>query len=73
VATYRGTTLEFTELLRATHSFTNVYTPVAMEVIGTPEFNDLEGCPNTFGNIVYIYIYIYVYIYIYIYIYVYIG
>jgi len=27
--------------------------PVAMEVIGTPEFNDLEGCPNTFGNIVY--------------------
>jgi len=24
-----------------------------MEVIGTPEFNDLEGCPNTFGNIVY--------------------
>lgn len=25
-----------------------------MEVIGTPEFNDLEGCPNTFGNIVYL-------------------
>ena len=24
-----------------------------MEVIGTPEFNDLVGCPNTFGNIVY--------------------
>jgi len=23
-----------------------------MEVIGTPEFNDLEGCPITFGNIV---------------------
>jgi len=29
------------------------YTTVAMEVIGTPEFNDLEGCPNIFGNIVY--------------------
>jgi len=21
--------------------------------IGTPEFNDLEGCPNSFGNIGY--------------------
>jgi len=31
-----------------------------MEVIGTPEFNDLEGCPNSFGSIVYIYIYIYI-------------
>jgi len=31
-----------------------IYTTVAMEVIGTPEFNDLEGCPNAFGNIVYV-------------------
>jgi len=23
-----------------------------MEVIGTPEFNDLEGCPTAFGNAV---------------------
>jgi len=25
-----------------------------MEVIGTPEFNDLEGCPTAFGNIQYL-------------------
>ncbi len=25
-----------------------------MEVIETPKFNDLEGCPNTFSNIVYV-------------------
>ncbi|KAL6463079.1 hypothetical protein MHYP_G00274700 [Metynnis hypsauchen] len=52
VASDHGTTLELTELLRATHSSTNVcrsslqawlYTPVAMEVIGTPEFNHLDG------------------------------
>lgn len=30
------------------------YTPVAMEVTGTTEFNDLEGCPNTFGNTVFV-------------------
>ena len=28
------------------------YTPVSMEVIGTPEFNYLDGWVNTFGNIV---------------------
>jgi len=28
------------------------FTTVAMEVIGKPEVNDLEGCPNTFCNIV---------------------
>ncbi|CAI9576701.1 unnamed protein product, partial [Staurois parvus] len=54
VATYHGTTLYFTELLRATHSLTNVcrsilyaysilQKPVAMEVTETPESNDLEG------------------------------
>ena len=60
-----STTLEFTELLRATHSFTNVcrntlhalgacfHTPVAMEVTGTPDFNYLDGLVNTFGNMVY--------------------
>ncbi|CAI9562844.1 unnamed protein product, partial [Staurois parvus] len=56
VTTYHSTTLEFTQLLRATRSFTNVCRsslPVAMEVIGTPESNYLEGCPNTFGNIMY--------------------
>ena len=58
-------TLEFTELLRVTHCLTNVcktvcmprcffYTPVAMEVIGSPDFNYLDGWMNTFGNIVYI-------------------
>ncbi|CAI9556879.1 unnamed protein product, partial [Staurois parvus] len=31
-----------------------IFTPVAMEVIVTPESNDLERRPNTFGNIVYI-------------------
>ncbi|CAI9551174.1 unnamed protein product, partial [Staurois parvus] len=77
LATYQGTTLESIELLRATHSFTNgcrSSLPVVMEVIGTPESNDLEGRPNTFGNTVcvcvcvciYIHIYIYIYIYIYI-------
>jgi len=25
-----------------------------MEVIETPPFNDLDGCPNTVGNIVYV-------------------
>lgn len=31
------------------------YTPVANEVIGKPEFNDLDGCVNYFGNsIIYI-------------------
>ncbi|CAI9572041.1 unnamed protein product [Staurois parvus] len=57
VATYHGTMFEFTELLRATHSFTNVCRsslPVAMEVIGTPESKELKVCPNTFGNIVYL-------------------
>lgn len=35
-----------------------------MEVIGTSEFNDSEGCPKTFTNIVYIYnIRIYKYMY----------
>ena len=29
------------------------YTPVAMEVIGTPDFNYLDGWVNSFGNIVY--------------------
>ncbi|CAI9588056.1 unnamed protein product [Staurois parvus] len=60
VATYHDTPLEFIELLRATHSFTNVcrsslhaevldfLTPVAMEVIGTTGSNDLVGCHNTF-------------------------
>ena len=28
------------------------YTPVAMEVIGTPDFNYLGGWVNTFGDIV---------------------
>ena len=32
------------------------YTPVAMEVIGTPGFNCLDVWVNTFGTIVYIYI-----------------
>ena len=27
---------------------------MAMEVIGTPEFNDLDGGVNTFSNILYI-------------------
>ena len=26
-----------------------------MDVIGTPEFNDLDGGVNTFGNVAYIY------------------
>ena len=54
VASYHCTMLELTELLRATHSFTDVcktvcvprcffYTPVAIEVIGTPDFNCLDG------------------------------
>ena len=55
-----------THLSDATHSFANVcreqsaclsayfYTPMAMELIGTPDFNYLDGWPNTFGNIVYI-------------------
>lgn len=55
VASYQSTTLDFTEPLRTTDSFTNIcrsslhawvldfYTPVNMEVIGTPEFNSLEG------------------------------
>lgn len=30
-----------------------LYTRVAMQVIRRPEFNDLEGCPKTFANIVY--------------------
>ncbi|CAI9572503.1 unnamed protein product [Staurois parvus] len=30
-----------------------LYTCGHKEVIGTPESNDLEGCPYTFGNIVY--------------------
>ena len=30
------------------------YTPVAMEVIGTPDFNYLDGWVNTLGNIVYL-------------------
>jgi len=38
-----------------------------MEVIGTPEFNDLEGCPNTFYNIVYIYMCVCSLFFIYIY------
>ena len=60
VASYHSTTLEFTELLRATHSFTNVcrnssaclgarfYTPVAMEVIGTPDFSFFEWVSEYF-------------------------
>ena len=63
-----GTTLESTELLRAIRSFTDVcrsslHAEVlgfihleAMEVIGTPEFNYLDGGVNTFGNIVYLFI-----------------
>ena len=51
MASYHGTVLEFMELLRVTHSFTNVeaclgawiYTPVAMEVIKTPEVHYLDG------------------------------
>jgi len=31
-----------------------LYTPVVMEVIGTPEFNYLDEWVNTFGNIVYV-------------------
>ncbi|CAI9608557.1 unnamed protein product [Staurois parvus] len=49
VETYHGTMLEFTEILRATHSFTYVCRsslPVAMEVVGRPESNGLEGWPN---------------------------
>jgi len=62
VATYHSTMLNS----RVTHSFTDVcwivcmptvaalfYRTVAMEVIGTSEFNDLKGCPKTFGNTVY--------------------
>lgn len=61
---YHGNILEFTELLRATHFFykclwkqsaclaASFYTPVVMEVIATPEFNDLDGCVLTFANIV---------------------
>lgn len=30
------------------------YTSVAIEVTGPPEFHDLAGCPDTFGNIVYV-------------------
>ena len=30
------------------------YAPVAIEVIGTPDFNYLDGRVNTFGNIVYL-------------------
>lgn len=37
VTSCHGTTLKFTELLR---------------VIGTPVSDDLEGCVNTFGNVV---------------------
>ena len=61
---YHGTTLEFTELLRETNSFTvgaactfrcSVHTPVTVEVIGTPEFSDLSGGGmNTLGNTVHI-------------------
>lgn len=43
--------LEFTELLKATHSFTNIgrlSLHVAMEVIQTPEFNDLDRRVNMF-------------------------
>jgi len=38
------------------HSFTNVCRSSLhfIQVIGSPEFNDSEGCPNIFSNIVYI-------------------
>lgn len=42
---YHCTMQEFTELLKATHSFTNICRwslHVAMEVIETPGFNDLD-------------------------------
>ncbi|CAI9615680.1 unnamed protein product, partial [Staurois parvus] len=60
VGTYHGTTLEFTELLRVTYSFTivcrsSVYT-CGHGVNETPESNDLEGCHNKFGNKVFIYL-----------------
>lgn len=41
VASYNSTTLELTELLRATHSLTKRF--VNVEVIGAPDFNDLNG------------------------------
>jgi len=33
-----------------------IHTPVAMEVIGTPEFNYMDGWVNTFGSIAYLHI-----------------
>ena len=45
VAFYHRTMLEFTELLRVTHSAclgACFYTPVAMEVIKMPDFNYLD-------------------------------
>lgn len=38
------------------------YTPVAMEVIGSPEFSDLEGWMDTFGHKVYIFILLFIFI-----------
>ena len=32
------------------YRFAWFYTPVAVEVIGTPDFNDLEGRPDTFEH-----------------------
>lgn len=51
VASYNSTTLELTELLRATHSLKKMF--VNVEVIGAPDFNDLNGWVKTLGIIVY--------------------
>lgn len=63
VSSYHGTTLEFSELRRATHKYSEkqsaclgvcFYTSVVMKVIGAPYFKDLDDCLNTFGILVYV-------------------
>lgn len=53
-----GSRLEFTELLRAPCLGVWFHTPVAMEAIGTPDSDYLDGWANTFGKIVYFKYYI---------------
>lgn len=65
VASHHCTILECTELPRVTRSFTNVcinslhaldleFVSVAMEVMGTPEFSDLDRTVDTFGCVLYV-------------------